>query len=823
MSHPATAISRRTLGRPGGRIAAALLIAAFLAPVGAMANTTWYFTGGNDTQNGGITTPSKWADANGTVATAFSTEDTYVVRNGRLRIKGKSFEGGPIHFGDFSQTGAMRRGGVCHDDVSKTTGFPNGAYFDCGYYWLNCYSTALTQQRVAILEGGWINVRSPLDAPFVFYCNNANGYNIRHLFIKAPLSSDANAGVVFGPAVSAGGNYTTCGTNFMVSLWGDCPDYLGTISVTTAQHVAEGWWDARLAVDDITIGGRVRMAPGTAITASHYSTGSTTFTVGASSTPTECTIGSLELAARSMILVGGNTTTPTNGIIHVRNELSVEKPVTVKLSYAAATPGLTPVRLTILTAPSSSRLDASDFKLDIGSTSAAQYYDLVVEEDEATQMKSLVAVFGPTVWQTNQYGNEGNKDRTPGNSSFTNAAYWSDGQLPHGGAHYYSGNHYLRTIVDQELDYDFPGLSFTQDRGRFTILTKSFRVPTYRTRGYTTIWLGQHGDMEKTIRAARFVAESGTVDLGAYNNQTLVIDGEIVGAANFTLRGVTTTSATKGNYRFSGLNTNFTGNITVEQQTVGDYLTFGFKFQTLFVNDGRNLGGAKEAFDAKALKLATMSRLSVTNGTVTLPAGLNRGIYIESGRLFTAADCTLAVDWPITMHGKLWKEGAGTLVLGGDVRFDSANGEPEASSNLFEIVAGTVKVKSYNAIDGLETTFDNGTSLVLAIDPSDANLTKYGIMNAKTQTPFRLGSGLSELPLVIDTSAYPVVENEPQTFGILTVADNAETLAATRAMLPRLKPYRDIHNSIVERENVGEGTVTFALRLEQIGTVIIVR
>ena len=182
--------------------------------------------------------------------------------------------------------------------------------------------------------------------------------------------------------------------------------------------------------------------------------------------------------------------------------------------------------------------------------------------------------------------------------------------------------------------------------------------------------------MEKTIAVDRFVAKSGIVDLGAYNNQTLVIDGEIVGAADFTLRGVTATSATKGNYRFTGLNTNFTGNIVLEQPWTGDYLTFGYKFQTLFVNDGRNLGGAKEAFDAAALKLATMSQLSVTNGTVTLPDGLNRGIYIESGRFNTAADCTLAVDWPITMHGRMWKEGAGTLVLGGDLRHDSPDGEP---------------------------------------------------------------------------------------------------------------------------------------------------
>ena len=286
---------------------------------------------------------------------------------------------------------------------------------------------------------------------------------------------------------------------------------------------------------------------------------------------------------------------------------------------------------------------------------------------------------------------------------------------------------------------------------------------------------------------------------------------------------MTSTSATKGNYRFTGLNTNFTGNIAVEQRSTGEYLNFDSLFQTLFVNDGRNLGGAKDEFDAKALMLDTMSRLSVTNGTVTLASGLNRGIYMKSGRFFVDASCTLDVNWPITMHGRMWKEGTGTLVLGGDVRFDSADGEPEATSNLFRVVSGTVKVAAHNAMDGLATTFDNGTSLVLAINPEDANLTKYGILNAKTETPFVLNTGLSKLPLTVDTSAYPTVEQMPLTLGLVTVTNTPATVSAVRDMLPILKPYSDVRQRIVERENAGEGTVTFALELKHVGFKIVVR
>ena len=806
-------------------LAATLLAAASLCAMSVNANTTWYFNGGQDSRDSGITTPGKWKSG-GTVATAFSADDTYVVRDAsRLRIYNTtSFAGGPMQFGDLSNS---TRGGFLLEGSSKTMNFQGGLILDRGYCWVYIgLSNSLEAQRDGAIAGGTITVRSPVENPFVIYCNNAAGYNNRRLFITAPMASDAGKGIVVGPAKVGSATYN-CGTNFTVGITGDCSAYLGTISVTTAQNVAVGKWDVRLGLGDTTVGGKVRMAPGTALSAWRSTIGSS------ANTPTKCTIGSLELAANSVILVEGNSSTPTNGIIHVRDELTVVKPVTVKLQYAAATPSLDSKRLTILTAPSASRLDAGDFTFDLGTTSSAQYYDLVVEEDVATQTKSLVAVFGPTVWQKGHYSDEGQKDTSYAVSSFTNAAYWSDSMLPHGGTHYYTGNHYLRTIVNTALDYEFPGLSFTQAGGVFTILTKSFQAPEYVARRYSetqginiTIQLGQNltADSVKTIKAERFVAKSGNVCLSAFNNQTLIIDGEISGAADFTLRGVSGTSVPRGYYRFTGLNTNFTGNITISQlETRPAYFDFTKGFQTLYVKDGRNLGGAKDNFDAAALKLSMMGRLSATND-VTLSAGLNRGIYIEGvGRLFASEGCTLAVEWPITMHGKLWKEGNGTLVLGGDARFDSANGNPEATSNLFEVAAGTLRVASYNAMDGLETTFDNGTSLVLALDPNDADLVKYGILNAKTGTPFVLGSGLSKLPLTVDVSAYPVVDGNKFECGLVTVANNAETLQAVRGMMPNVKPWSDIHQSVVERENAGEGTVTFVLCAERNAFTIIFR
>ena len=132
---------------------------------------------------------------------------------------------------------------------------------------------------------------------------------------------------------------------------GICGAYLGTISVTTAQKVAVGKWDVRLGLGDTTIGGKVRMASGTALSAWRSTIGSS------ANIPTECTVGSLELAANSVILVEGNSSSPTNGIVHVHDSLSVAKPVTVKLNYNVRTPSTNgTTRITILTAHMESAL-----------------------------------------------------------------------------------------------------------------------------------------------------------------------------------------------------------------------------------------------------------------------------------------------------------------------------------------------------------------------------------------------------------------------------------------------------------------------------------
>ena len=775
--------SIRKLFRSRSRSRRAPIIAAALI-AGAALNAsaeTWYFNGDVTLDEGtsgerGFVSAGKWKDASGNAATAFNSSDTYVVRNNsRLRIlatdNNNSFAGGPIYFGDLSYGGNSKVGRIRHEQALVT--FPEGIHFVKGSYQISINNAALRDSR---LSAGRIDVDSLASDPFQFVtrgedlANDPNGrYSNRRLLINAPLYSGSEAGILIGDTSATGG-----GTNFTIVLAGDCSNYKGRISVKPRRNLgaAFGNWDTCLMLADTMVDGTIGIYGGSAIEARKYRYIATSYATG---DVAEGTVGTLELAANSVIVVSGDTTTPTNSIIHVRDSLSLMAPVAVNIKYDP-TMAVTN-KVTILTAPASSTLDAADFVLSVDTVNYISNYSLAVENDGET--KSLVAVFEPIVSQISNYDKESTKEKAidsfpEGYSSLTNAAAWSDTREPHSGVHYISARN-LRTLVHQSSDYDFPGLSFTKAGGQLTLFTKSFRVPKFITLGSPVIWIGAW--TESGIVADMFEAVSGTVDLGAYCDKTLTIDAEIVGAANLLIRGVSGTSATKGSYVLTGINTNFVGNITVShrEQRSGRW-DFDTHFQTLYVNDGRNLGGAKEAFDANALTIKDMARLAVTNANVTLAAGLNRGLYIDGiGRLYVQEPGALTVNWPRRIHGTMFKEGNGTLALGGDgvnadVYIDGGQ-SADATNRLFVVTNGFVKALSAGCVDGLTVSLAANATTGLKLDytTADADLAQFGFKNVATDTPF-----VGTIDVIVENysrEAYDTVKRRK--LGLITVKTSA--------------------------------------------------
>ena len=126
----------------------------------------------------------------------------------------------------------------------------------------------------------------------------------------------------------------------------------------------------------------------------------------------------------------------------------------------------------------------------------------------------------------------------------------------------------------------------------------------------------------------------------------------------------------------------------------------------------------------------------------------------------------------------------------------------------------------------METHIDAGASLKLAIDPSNADLTAYGIRNTTVDTPFTLAASFGgKLPLTLATEDYVLPEDcHALTNALVTVKDSSA--AAVHAMLPNMHPWKQssgLTSTVVERANPGEKTTTFLLVSKHTGVVIIFR
>ena len=787
--------------------------------------TTWYFNGGSDTINGGVTTPGKWVDENNTAATAFSVDDYYIVRrNYRLRIADKTFAGGIVQIGDQSLSGADRIGGIVHDNASKTTSFPNGANFDFGYYWFNLTTT--DAQRDATLAGN-ITVRSLDEYPFVFYAPSVN----RAIYITGSLSSQTPPSKSSGTATDVrfvvGPNTTdvrsnTCGKNFSLYIIGDASQYKGTVSVTSSQEVVRGEWATRLCVGDTTVGGKVEVASGAAIAAIK----------GVMNTgkyyPSTGTIASLKLSDEAVLQVRYDEELDKFGMLNVTDAFSAEGTVYVRLTAIPSAPNGR--EIAIISAPEG-KIDASRFVhvfSDPNETSSDKtklpirtHFSVKSESGRDTLYLVIDPIAVLLSSDSNSRDNNGSASALFTPSSWDNAESWSDGTMPSNFS--YWARLAIRTTGSNE-DYVFPGQSFTLAEntmvlggnrrlafGLFYWVGGSFRV----MNGHDPIVCG-----------GKIITYSGNLhNLRCYNGSVLTLESEIEGGATLQVTDESGTGAPYGHVAFSGLNTNFTGKIWLDRT---NYVPGNFvnQYMRVRVTDGRNLGGKLPEFTYDALKLRCHGGL-VAKADLVLDGALNRGLFVDVAGAIHNGNYSIALGWPLTMNGLLMKNGAGTLVMDSSVSFIDESGAlsdtPRANSNVFYVAEGKVQVKKYNAIDGLEVKFASATSLELAFDPEDENLTKYGILNGKTDTPFALDPGVSEIPLSLDISACGDMTELPKTFGVVTVKNTPATVNAVKAMLPRIRPFENVHHRLIERVNETEGTVTLALVVEHVGFRVILK
>ena len=561
-------------------------------------------------------------------------------------------------------------------------------------------------------------------------------------------------------------------------------------------------------------------------------------------------LGELHMDAGTEMRFVYDSAAMTGGLIRVSNALTLPEKVIVHALSGVKNDGWNPpisktgeeVRSPFLVGPPNVRIDPKIFELVPDPTYEPrnsndyrpQRVPFETETDPDTGRDTVYAVIEPIV--TTVKGQDvsaySETKAIAEGSALTNAMFWSDGRVPHSNAHYVI-NHVILTPVINNLEYEFPGKSLLVYAGRLYVYGSGARysIPDFRLSQQLCQW--RSGGV--TICGGKMHVCGTETGMCATGNRTLTVESEILGVGDLTLAGLGNgnTSDGRGYFNLKGFNTNWYGGISVVAPNNSDVDDWSKDYLTINLYDGRNLGGALREFDYDALTLGRYCMLQARTNA-TLDASVNRGIFLgheRGARIAVDEGYTLDCNWPITFNGPLYKVSAGTLALGGGVKFydgtavsDTLPEDP--SKRLLVVTNGTLKALAHDCVNGLTVALANdegaNTSLALDFAEEDGDLKRYGFYNVKTDTPFE-----AEKPINIQLNGVDgdkLREWKEFKQGLVTVKTSA---ADTLKMddLISFKKSSASGNPVMRlvREDNPEGVTTYSAYYKFVGTQIILR
>ena len=777
------------------------MMAMMVVSVAATAAGTYYLSASGSGQNGvAFDTASYWQDAYGNPCTEFDSTADYHVGEARSLNTRKGYQtadsvfpGNSVTIGDI----ANAKNGFLYITGDSLTSFPRDGLKLARGQVVNTYA-ASAMHRIS----GHVEVLS----------SSANQFQIWSYYPNCKHDWQGGFEGAATAALLVGGG--SCRDNFEFRATGDWSAYLGTVTVRKGVVNSE---DTRVSYRPQTSSsfpGSLVMETATAISPLNAND--------------VITVKSFSVEDGVKIVVLASATTNTS--IVVTNTFSCTGKVLVDVSQISTTKTAAGRTAVVLTVPDSSDMDETMFALD--DVSEAAYGNLKVA-DNGDGTKSLKVVFHPVVTQT---VSDGGTHQSRQNSSLLDKTHWSDGELPHDGADYFVNrisNTAVHLHTPLDIDYVFPGESLTFDSWCYMYSWgRSFTCKKLLFKNNSRIYMGNNGGVTAATRfdGGEICLAAGVVRVASWNNigKPVVIASVLTGAAEMKLSGVDSTSSPRGETYLSALNTNFAGTITVDlagnnqpSVSAGDSMC-----QTLFVNDGRNVGGPLASFNCKALSLSQYARLVVTNATlVTFEDGVNRGIFIgDVGRLVSAEGQTMCVKRPLTVDGNLCKEGAGVLELASEVGFlaDGVRTDviPEdASKRLLSLKEGVLKVSHADAVNGLTVQASTGTKIRLDVDATDTELVAYGIRNTKTTTPFAAGDGATDVTIELALDELPRFKTK--TLAFMTVREDCAATMRSLVKIRKTDTLRGyaVHVTQSSEEIDGVASVVFTAELKYKGFV----
>ena len=735
--------------------------------------TTVYLNDSANYNTGGFA-GGTWTDADGnTVDITDQTQFDFVVRNGKY-FSPKSSEVITAHKITLGVVGGTK--GLVKYRVSATFNCAEGVVLANG----RIYNDVSGVKEIA----GKVTVTSPSSAPFLLDANTsisaAAGFSFPGAFYGA-----ATAGVrINNPSAY----------DYGVTI-ADASQYYGGIEVTSTNGSGVASGTARLVMTTL-------------------SAGSASFA--------ECCAFELTSSAQAVVtnltMLGGSTlefTLPASPnatpFLTVASSLACDGDVTLKFDTSAfSLPVSAPVTYPFLKVPAASADVAASLRLDTTAyTTSRPIIDQ--ESDPITGDVTFSVSFYPKVTSLLNDGTSTSMSLdADAPSSMTNAAAWSDAREVHSGAHYTFNikNANIRTPWYPEGSFEFLGASLTLGAGNSTLILacRDFTCPLLYAGNYDSLKLYAAEASDVTFHGDIYVARALNVRI--YKDHCFALDGELHGSGNLSLLSGTSASSYGGHHRgdffLQRKSEGFTGKVTLSSDSGTNRRQWSSvePYAHVWYSDPKCFGGPLSEFAYDALTITKMARLITTNNAVF--SDLTRGwLFADIAQLETPeADDSLTLLQPVTVNGSVYKQGAGTLAMGGELKFlDSESALTEtppddAARRMLCIQGGTLKPLAADALNGLDIVFSNSVNvagvnvtdvaLELDLDTEDATLRTYGLRNTKSPSPLALSlaGGATRVPVVLKTSAEKPGNGAP--IGIMTVTNTVAD--ATFAKLGLVKP-----------------------------------
>ena len=747
-----------------------------------------------------------WTDANGTDVTIDDPANyDFVIRSNRYidPQNGETIIAHKITVGEVGGTlGNLR----CR--LQPTYNVTEGLVLANG----SMYNTVGVRRNIQ----GVVTVTAPSSAPFLIHTTGtANG----GLTFTGEFGGAENTGIHINSPVS--GYYTEIP---------NASGYHGDIEVT-ATNTTGAAADARLVLAAISAG---------------------TVRVGA-----DCTLeftSAAQASVTSLVLADGSTlkldlpSAPPAAPLLVIENLSKSEGARLTLDTSAMSfPVAEAVTYPILSAPEG-MLAEDTFELTAESSPWLRpVFSRTV--DQETGMATLWGTFYPRVNLVN--ATDGSTRAEDASSSMTNSAQWSDGRIVHSGAHYNVSRlnslpTYIRTPWIPDGSVTFWGESLTLgSQCHLVIASGEFVCPLLCIVNASVdqqVRVSEATDV--TYRGNIHIYSDGDLTISIYNKHRFTFDGVVTGFGRLELVSGTSGSSFdvdghRGDFSLTRKSPDFHGKMLLTSASADKRLRWTTHEPYCHVNyaDPLCFGGPLPAFAYDALTIERMSRLITTNNAVFNDT--TRGMFLSGiAQLETPdADDSLTLLQPVTVDGIVYKQGRGTLAMGGTLQFLDSEGAltntpPEDAACTLFVQGGTIKPLAADAFNGLDIVFSNSVNvagvnvadvaLAIDLDTEDADLRTYGLRNTKTLTPLALSlaGGATKVPVRLLAGASGV--SGTCTAGVMTVKSTVAD--ATFAKLDIKKPdgllIRMKKTVMTDAES---GTSTLAVELKNSGTAIVIR